>query len=202
MVPSLPLYRCRLFHVSVIFISMPARRILQLGDPLLRAVSVPVDSAAEAEPVFEDLRATLHEFQRTHGFGRGISAVQIGEPQRLIYIEQEGRAYCLRNPEFEFQSDKKMRLWDDCFSFPNLLVWLERSERVRVRYLNNGGEVQIIDAEGGFAELLQHEIDHLDGILAVDRALDRNSLCTREEFERKYREGQLTGLAPSAVACR
>jgi len=63
---------------------MPVRRILQLGDPRLRAVSAPVAAAAEAEAVFEDLRDTLHEFQRTHGFGRGISAVQIGEPKRLI----------------------------------------------------------------------------------------------------------------------
>ena len=166
---------------------MPARRILQLGDPLLRAVSAPVDSADDAEPVFEDLRATLHEFQRTHGFGRGISAVQIGETSRLIYIEIGGRAYRLRNPEFEFQSEEKFRMWDDCFSFPNLLVWLERSERVRVRYVDESGAAQTIDAEGPFSELLQHEIDHLDGVLAVDRALDRNSFCTREEFERRYR---------------
>lgn len=164
---------------------MPARRILQLGDPLLRDVSAAVLSAAEAAPVFEDLRDTLHEFQRTHGFGRGISAVQIGELQRLIYIEIGGRAYRLRNPEYEFQSAEKFRLWDDCFSFPDLLVWLERSERVRVRYVDDDGAVQTIDAEGPFSELLQHEIDHLDGVLAVDRALDRNSLCTRAEFERK-----------------
>lgn len=179
---------------------MPARRILQLGDPLLRAVSAPVASGAEAEPVFEDLRATLHEFRRTHGFGRGISAVQIGEARRLIYIEFEGRAYRLRNPEFEFQSAEKIRLWDDCFSFPNLLVWLERARRVRVRYLDDAGAVETIEAEGALSELLQHEIDHLDGILAVDRALDRNSLSTREEFERQYRQGIATGPAPSAVA--
>jgi peptide deformylase len=172
---------------------MPARRILQLGDPLLRAVSAPVPSAAEAAPVFEDLRATLHEFRRTHGFGRGISAVQIGEPKRLIYIELEGRAYRLRNPEFEFQSEEKFRLWDDCFSFPYLMVRLERAERIRIRYLDEAGAVRTLEAEGSFSELLQHEIDHLDGILAVDRALDRNSLCTREEFDRRYR--------PAPVSC-
>src|SRR5579872_1754079 len=179
---------------------MPARRILQLGDPILRAVSAAVPTATEAEPIFEDLRATLHEFQRTHGFGRGISAVQIGEPKRLIYIELEGRAYRLRNPEYEFQSDEKIRLWDDCFSFPNLLVLLERARRIRVRYVDEAGAVQTIETEGDFSELLQHEIDHLDGILAVDRALDRHSLCTREEFERRHRAGSPLGPAPSAVA--
>jgi len=153
-----------------------------------------VPTADEAEPVFEDLRATLHEFQRTHGFGRGISAVQIGEPKRLIYIELDGRAYRLRNPEYEFQSDEKFCLWDDCFSFPNLLVWLERSQRVRIRYVDEGGNLQKLDAEGPFSELLQHEIDHLDGVLAVDRALDRNSLTTREEFERSHHR---LGATPS-----
>jgi peptide deformylase len=175
---------------------MPARRILQLGDPMLRAVSAPVSSPSEASAIFDDLRDTLHEFQRTHGFGRGISAVQIGEPQRLIYIELGGRAYRLRNPDYEYQSEEKFKLWDDCFSFPNLLVWLERSVSVRIRYQDDGGAVEHIDATGAFSELLQHEIDHLDGILALDRALDRNSFSTREEYERRYR----TPALPIAVA--
>src|ERR1039458_5272024 len=74
---------------------MPSRRILQLGDPILRAVSAPVSTPSEAIPIFEDLRATLHEFRHTHGFGRGISAVQIGRPLRLIYIEFEGATYAI-----------------------------------------------------------------------------------------------------------
>ncbi len=166
-------------------VSMAARPIIQLGDPLLRAVSTAA-TASEAAPVFEDLRDTLHEFQRTHGFGRGISAVQIGEPKRLIYIELEGRAYQLRNPAYEFQSERKFCLWDDCFSFPNLLVWLERAEAVRIRYEDDNGAAVRLEADGAFSELLQHEMDHLDGVLAVDRAIDRNSFCTREEYERRY----------------
>ena len=163
---------------------MPSRRILQLGDPSLRAVSTPVNAASEAVPIFDDLRATLHEFRRTHGFGRGISAVQIGAPLRLIYIEFEGVVYAIRNPEYEFQSESKFRLWDDCFSFPGLLVYLERSHSVRLRYEDQQGDTRLLAAEGALSELLQHEIDHLDGILAVDRALDRNSFCTREEYVR------------------
>ncbi|HLY16783.1 MAG TPA: peptide deformylase [Bryobacteraceae bacterium] len=165
---------------------MASRRILQLGDPLLRAVSAPVRVAAEALPVFQDLRDTLHDFQRSHGFGRGISAVQIGEARRLIYIEFSSTAYVMRNPEYEFQSEGKFRLWDDCFSFPGLLVQVERSESVRVRYEDEDGNVRRLEAAGALSELLQHEIDHLDGILAIDRALDRNSLCTREEYIRRY----------------
>jgi len=172
---------------------MPVRRILQLGDPLLRAVSTRVTSAAEAEAVFDDLRDTLHEFQRTHGFGRGISAVQIGEPKRLIYIELGGRAYCLRNPEFTFQSEERFELWDDCFSFPHLLVRLERAARVTMRYEDESGRSQLVEASGAFSELLQHELDHLEGILAVDRALDRNSFCTREEWQRRQARAQGSG---------
>jgi peptide deformylase len=160
---------------------MPARRILQLGDPMLREVSCPVPSQADARLVLRDLRATLHEFQRTHGFGRGISAVQIGEPVRVIYLEFEGASHALVNPVFEHLSEQKFRLWDDCFSFPNLMVLVERSVEVRLRH-----ETGTIAARGALAELLQHEIDHLDGILAVDRAVDRDGLCTREEWLRAF----------------
>jgi peptide deformylase len=65
-------------------------------------------------------------------------------------------------------------------------VNLERSEAVRVRYEDESGVVRRVDATGALSELLQHEIDHLNGILAIDRALDRNSLCTREEWTRRY----------------
>jgi len=169
---------------------MSARRILQLGDPLLRTVSAPVSTASHAAPVFQNLRATLHQFRLTHGFGRGISAVQIGEPLRLIYLEFEGIPYPLRNPEYEFQSEAKFRLWDDCFSFPGLLVYLERSQNIRVRYQDEQGQPRLLQADGALSELLQHEIDHLDGILAIDRALDRDSLCTREEYVRRIGAGR------------
>ena len=163
---------------------MPARRIIQLGDPLLRGISSPVGDPGEASPVFDDLRDTLHEFQRTHGFGRGISAVQIGEPKRLIYIEFQGAAYHIMNPRYAFRSESMFRLWDDCFSFPDLLVKLERHQTVHVEYRDQAGTLQSLEASGSLSELLQHEIDHLDGVLAIDRALDRNSLCTREEYNR------------------
>ncbi|MFB3829176.1 MAG: peptide deformylase [Bryobacteraceae bacterium] len=176
---------------------MPARRILQLGDPMLRVVSSPVSDLHEAKLIFRDLRDTLHEFRRTHGFGRGISAIQIGEAKRLIYIEFEGAAYELINPEAAELGPARMRLWDDCFSFPNLMVYLERAESVRVRYTDSAGEPRSIDARGAFAELLQHEVDHLHGVLAVDRALDRDSLCTREEYGRRF---HLAGVAAKRLS--
>jgi peptide deformylase len=162
---------------------MGVHRILQLGDPVLREISRPVETAA-ARTVLDDLRDTLHEFQRTRGFGRGISAIQIGVPQRVIYIEFEGAEYCLVNPEYEWLSEEKFRLWDDCFSFPDLLVWLERSQSLRLRYTDQHGALQSVDASGALSELIQHEMDHLDGILAVDRAIGPNGLATREQWAR------------------
>ncbi|MCC6858712.1 MAG: peptide deformylase [Bryobacterales bacterium] len=164
---------------------MPARRIRQLGDPVLRRVSTPVASPDEARPVLRDLRATLARFRREHGFGRGISAVQIGEPKRIIYIEFEGTAYCLLNPELETASDRAFRLWDDCFSFPTLMVYVERAWSVVVRYLDHEGTPRRLEAEGPLSELLQHELDHLDGVLAIDRAIGRDSFATREEYLRR-----------------
>lgn len=163
---------------------MAVQRIRQLGDPLLRTISEPIDPA-EAASVLADLADTLHEFQRTHGFGRGISAVQIGVPLRAVYIEIDGQSYSLLNPRFVAVSDTTFTMWDDCFSFPGLLVRLERADAVTLAYEDENGRPQQLKAAGPFSELLQHELDHLDGILATDRALPGNSLITREEYERQ-----------------
>ena len=178
---------------------MAIRRILQLGDPLLRGISAPVTAVSSAVPLIGDLRDTLHEFRRTHGFGRGISAVQIGVPERVIYMEVDGVAYGLINPEWEHMSRETFRLWDDCFSFPDLMVYVERSERVRLRYMDENGERRELQASGAFSELIQHEMDHLEGILAIDRAIDRNSFCTREEWARRYAAGPIRAGAATFV---
>lgn len=65
-------------------------------------------------------------------------------------------------------------------------MWLERSETVCVRYTDPSGSDQFLQATGALSELIQHEMDHLDGVLAVDRALDKFSLCMREEWNRRY----------------
>ncbi len=164
---------------------MPARRILHLGDPLLRQVSAPVADPRRESSLLEELRSTLHEFQRTRGFGRGISAVQIGEPKRLIYIEFEGDAYPLFNPRYRDQSKETFELWDDCFSFPDLMVWVRRHQSVSIGFRDQGGVERELSCSGSFSELLQHEMDHLDGVLAIDRAVDSSSLATRDEWLRR-----------------
>jgi peptide deformylase len=170
---------------------MPVRPILELGNPVLRSVSAPIACVADAREVLVDLRDTLHEFQRTRGFGRGISAVQIGELVRLIHIEFDGQSLCLHNPEYQSRSSEVFGLWDDCFSFPDLMVWVERHRTVTLRYQDEQGAPRTLEASGALSELVQHEMDHLDGVLAVDRgAAGRDSLCTRAEWESRYRATQ------------
>jgi peptide deformylase len=166
---------------------MPARRILQLGDPLLRTVSAPVREAGLARLVLRDLDATLEEFRRTHGFGRGISAIQIGEAVRVIFLRFEGKPYELINPEYTFQSPETFELWDDCFSFPDLMVRLRRHQRVDLKYQDVRGSWQELEARGELSELIQHEMDHLDGVLSMDRAESPGALSTREEWVLRHR---------------
>jgi len=164
---------------------MAVRHILQLGDPLLRAVSQPI-APEDAAGVIHDLEETLAEFRRTHGFGRGISAIQIGRPVRVIFLQSGGLRYELINPEITWFGSDTFTLWDDCFSFPDLMVRVERRRAVRLRYQTLSDEARDLEVSGALSELVQHEVDHLDGILAVDRALDRDSFCTREEWLRRY----------------
>ncbi len=171
---------------------MTVRPILQLGDPILWEVSDPMTdlAAPRTQTALRDLWETLHDFQATHGFGRAIAAPQIGARQRIIVVDMETNAFqdALINPEITWASDEESELWDDCFSFPELLVRVRRAARIRVAYRDASGAQHTIDAAGDLSELLQHEIDHLDGILAVQRALSPRAFCTRAEWERRYKQ--------------
>src|SRR6266571_6228085 len=167
---------------------MPSREILQLGNPLLWKKSVEVSDAqsTETKRVTRDLSETLAAFREASGYGRGIAAPQIGVLQRMIFIRMQPSGFCgpLINPEIVWASADRMELWDDCFSFPDLMVLVSRAAQVRVDYLDDRGAKQSIEAEGDLSELLQHEIDHLDGILAVQRAVSPQAFATRTEWER------------------
>jgi|ERR1041385_1099295 peptide deformylase len=160
--------------------------ILRLGDPRLRQISLPV--ADPLDPAFISNQRRLHEtlaaFRHANGFGRAISAPQIGVPQRFIAVNLGNGPLLLVNPKVVWTSQEAFTMWDDCMSFPSLLVRVQRHKSISVHFLDEN--VKPNDWEGldqATSELLQHEIDHLDGILAVDRALDRDSLILREEFE-------------------
>lgn len=160
------------------------QKILLLGDQRLYQVSAPVLEAQRDQlaALEEDLRDTMLEFRRVHRVGRAIAAPQIGVFKRVIYMnapEMEAPVL-LVNPRLEFPDQERMELWDDCMSFPGLLVRLKRYRKCVVRFLDRDWKEQTLVLEGDLSELIQHEYDHLDGILAVDRAESSKDLAMRE----------------------
>jgi peptide deformylase len=168
------------------------QKILRLGHPGLREVCAPVKRSRNDVLVglVADLRDTLADFRIRNGFGRGIAAPQIGSGQRVVFLDV-GREIPLINPRIRRHSRTRMTLWDDCFSFPDLVVKVRRHLRVEVEYQDPAGHPHTLRAEGALAELLQHEIDHLDGILAIDRAVDSRHILYREEW---LKLGETKGL--------
>ena len=166
---------------------MTIHRIRLLGDPILRARCEPISksNSAAVRVILDDLRETLRDWQSRFGSGRAIAAPQIGAPVRIVYVEMD-QPWPLINPEIVDIGTEDFSVWDDCFSFPNLLVRVARAYRIRVRYQTLKGEWNEVDLEGDRAELLQHEIDHLDGVLAVDRPHGLDPFCLREEWNRHY----------------
>ena len=161
-------------------------KVLLLGDPGLREICRPVADVDDAD-FREDrdrLHATLEAFRAEHGFGRAISAPQIGVPRRFIAINLGEGPFTMINPEITWRSADTFTMWDDCMSFPFLLVRVRRHRSMSVRFMDDDGEIRTMDRlDQATSELLQHEIDHLDGVLAVDHALDQDAIVSREVFE-------------------
>lgn len=160
--------------------------VLPLGDPRLRRLSLPVGDPQDPQFQAENrrLKNALEAFRAARGFGRGIAAPQIGIPRRFIAINLGSGTRTLINPVITWASPETFTLWDDCMCFPDLLVKVRRQASISVAYLDECGIAQAWDHLGrAEAELLQHEIDHLDGILAVDRALDPASIITRAAYD-------------------
>jgi peptide deformylase len=183
---------------------MSLRPILQLGNPRLREVALAVDdpSAPEIAVLVKDLADTLAHWRSTTGYGRGIAAPQLGVRQRVIFLQLPGeRPWPLVNPEIIERSEKKIIVWDACLSFLSIFMQVERHREITVRYQDLSGERHELRAgdDRSLSELLQHEIDHLDGILAVDRITDMKTLCTREEFEKRYRAESPYAVASATI---
>ncbi len=156
---------------------MSVREILLLGNESLYKSSKEVskDEIGEVKRISDDLHDTLMDFRKKYGFGRAIAAPQINEFFRIIYMNFDGSPIVLINPELEFRDNDEFELWDDCMSFPGLEVRLLRHRRCKVVYKDPEWLDCTLELEGDLAELIQHEYDHLDGILAVQRAIDNKS---------------------------
>lgn len=174
--------------------------VLRLGDPRLRVVS---DAVGDVEQEwFREQDAKLHSvldaFREEYGFGRAVAAPQIGVARRFVALYLEDGPRTLIDPTVVRTGSRRVTVWDDCMSFPELMVRVERHASMAVESTDLDGvrrEWRIEDPR--VAELVQHELDHLDGILAVDRALDAEALVDRRVFEADAeRYGRMVDLKP------
>lgn len=154
--------------------------LLQLGHPLLYQVCDPVQQSEllMVKGWVADLHHVMEEIRTKYNFGRAIAAPQLGIMKRLVYMNID-KPVVFINPEILHLSDEMMELWDDCMSFPNLLVKVKRHKSLTVRYLDENWVEHEWQMSDDLSELLQHEYDHLDGILCTMRAIDHQSFKWR-----------------------
>jgi peptide deformylase len=156
--------------------------VRKFGDPVLRTKARPVER-------FDD--ALLDEVERMgrlmiDSIGVGLAANQVGALHRLLVyrVHQQSPVAALVNPEIEWSGQEVETMEEGCLSLPNVHVDVERPVHIRVRALNEHGDPLVIEASGLESRVIQHEIDHLDGILVLDRI----SRSQRKEAMRALRE--------------
>ena len=154
--------------------------LLLLGDPRLYEKCEPVllSELPQVKEWVADLDNVMKEVKAKYNFGRAIAAPQLGIMKRLIYMNID-RPVVFINPELVNLSEDLFELWDDCMSFPHLLVRVKRHRSLTVRYLDERWQPQQWEMTDDLSELLQHEYDHLDGILCTMRAIDGRSFRWR-----------------------
>ena len=162
---------------------MALRSILTLPDPKLRLPAAIVPTVDDGtRKLFDDMLETMYEAP-----GIGLAAVQIGVMQRLVVVDpakqdEPPQALCLANPEVVWASNDQSIYEEGCLSIPDYYEEVKRPAKVRVRYLDRDNRMQEIEADGLLATVLQHEIDHLDGVLFVDHI----SKLKRDRVLRKF----------------
>lgn len=186
---------------------MNLHKIRFIGSACLRAVSASVASASDAavRAVVHDLHATLHDFRATHGFGRAISAPQIGSNIRVIAMDLRTvspsvsaglpsaarvQPITLYNPKLTpHAAHGSMSMFDDCMSAPDWVVRVRRHRAVGLQFEDESGAVVTVPCcSPALSELLQHEVDHLDGISLFDRADGAGAVVHRRVYDAHRRE--------------
>ena len=148
---------------------MAIREILTVPHPVLKQVSTPVEGVDDAlRALMDDMLETMYDAP-----GIGLAAVQIGEPKRVIVMDLSGKdeepapRYFV-NPEIVWKSEETLPYEEGCLSVPEIYDEVERPAQVKLRYLDYNGQAVEEDAEGLFAVCIQHEMDHLNGVLFID----------------------------------
>lgn len=166
---------------------MPVCPMLELGDPRLRQQAQPVEqpSAPEIQSLITDLWDTLHDFQQQAGWGRALAAPVIGVDQRVVVVAFHDQRFVLINPRFESWGRTQAIAYETCVTFASIWGAVYRPENIVVVALDAAGSEQRFDVDGDLARLIQHEIDHLDGLVWLDREPDLATICTANEYRRQ-----------------
>ncbi len=157
------------------------------GDPVLKRKCEPVD---EIDDEMKSISEKMFEIMYAND-GIGLAAPQIGVLKRIIVVEVEGKSLTLINPEIIWQSDETEITEEGCLSFPGIFTEVERAKRTRVKYITIDNEEKVVEGEGLSARVFQHEIDHLNGILFIDRISVAKREMLKGELEalkRQYRK--------------
>jgi peptide deformylase len=164
---------------------MPVKKVLMIGDPKLRERSIEIgEDAQELKEIIRDLRDTLKKLQKKHGMGRALAAPQIGHMRRVIFFNLPEEELIMVDPRITWKSDDMARVWDSCFSFDlAFFVHILRHEKIKIEFRDQDGNDRKLKLHGDMAELIQHEVDHLDGILASDHLLSNKDIIMRSEWE-------------------
>ena len=157
-------------------IRMAVKDILLLGNPILHEKSEPVKKGEINQflPQINLMYEIILDFRKKYGSGRAIAAPQIGLLKRIICLNID-EPVAMINPELSELSTEKFEIWDDCMSFPNLLVKVMRHKKLVLSFYDIECKKHTWFLEDDMAELMQHEYDHLDGILATQRAINDTS---------------------------
>jgi len=155
---------------------MAVSDILLIGNPLLyeKAQEVQPQEIPGLMPKIDLMFETVLDFREKYGAGRAIAAPQIGLLKRIICLNTYSKVAMI-NPVLSNLSHEMFEVWDDCMSFPNLLVKVMRHKKLTISFFDLNWIWQTWHLENDMAELIQHEYDHLDGILATQRAIDSQS---------------------------
>lgn len=161
--------------------------ILPLGDPGLRKPSIPVRDPADPAVKSDAYRllGVFRAFRNAYGFGAGIAAPQIGLLKRIIIIDQDSGPLIMVNPEIQLLHDRQESFWESCMCFPDLMVMTRRAAEIGVDYRTLDGKKGVLRGiSPDMAAVIQHEADHLDGILHVDRAVNTKGIISRKAYEK------------------
>ncbi|MFP3909472.1 MAG: peptide deformylase [Halobacteriota archaeon] len=167
---------------------MAVRKVLMLGNPKLREESSSAEFDSETGEIVQDLKDTLTHLQQLKGIGRALAAPQIGYMKRVVYVQTPSRKFVLVNPHIVWRSEEMVEVWDSCYSFDvAFFVGIERHKSIEVEYQDDYGNFMVERFFDDLSELLQHEIDHLYGVLATDHLKDFKKIISREEWEKRVR---------------